>query len=339
MVTIHMTSAQVGRSLLLAALVATPSHRTPPFPPVGRSTDNVSFKSGDLTLAGTLYLPTSPGRHPAIVVLHASNGGTRDYHAYQHLARSLPPAGFAVLIYDRRGEGASTGTAGSATFRELASDGVAAVAYLETRSDIDRSRIGVWGVSQGGWLAPLAATMSPEISFVIAVSAPGVTPAQQMDYSATYALHAAGAPQSAIDRTLEVRGVVDQYFRGRSSRADAERAIGTIRQQPWFGQTFVSTDVPADPKQSRWYGQMDYDPLAVVTRVKVPILFFYAQDDAYVPVDESMRLVRKAARVSDITIRRIPGTDHFMETGKPLSAGPISRQYVDELLAWLRRPH
>jgi dienelactone hydrolase len=306
-----------------------------------RTAEQVTFPSGNIVLAGTLYLPPSGGRHAAVVVLHASGGGTRDYHAYQHLVQQLPPTGFAVLLFDRRGEGASGGTAGTASFAELAADGVAAVAYLKSRPDIDASRIGVWGISQGGWLAPLAATMSQDIAFVVAVSAPGVTPARQMDYSATYALRAAGQPSTVIDRAVRARAALNDYFRGRVSRGDAEQAISAVEKEPWFGLIFLpsSARLPLDPKHNQWYSVMDYDPIATVARVTVPMAFFFAEDDAYVPVEESMARVRATARVSDILIQQVPGTDHYMETGASGSGGPTSPVYVQQLLDWLRKHH
>jgi dipeptidyl aminopeptidase/acylaminoacyl peptidase len=116
------------------------------------------------------------------VVFHSASGPDRDFPTYQHLTTELPRSGFAVL-YDRRGSGASTGDFSSASFKELAEDGISGIRYLTTRKEIDSRRIGVWGISQCGWLGPLAATLSKDIAFVVAVSASGVSPAAQMDFA------------------------------------------------------------------------------------------------------------------------------------------------------------
>jgi len=194
-------------------------------------------------------------------------------------------------------------------------------------------------MSQGGWLATLAATMAREIAFVIAVSAPGVTPARQMDYTARYALYAAGESPAVADRAVWVRAIVNDYYRGRTQKRDAERAIGAIRPERWFSQVFLPNGgtLPDDPVHTKWYAEMDYDPLQAVARVNVPIAFFFAQDDAYVPVQESIAHVRQAVRYPDVTIQLVPGTDHYMETGAPGSGGPTSEVYIQQLLAWLRR--
>ncbi len=303
------------------------------------SAEQVSFHNGSIDLSGTLYIPSGVGRYPAVVVFHAAGGGTRSFHAYQHLATALPAAGIAVLIFDRRGSGSSTGDFNTATFQDLAADGIAGVELLKSRRDIDPERIGVWGVSQGGWLGPLAATMSRDIAFVVSVSGPGVSPAGQMDYAAATALRAAGHPPEIIDRALRIRAVVNDYYRGRATRTDAEKAIATIRHEPWFSQVFLPGrgDLPAEPRLTKWYAEMDYDPLAALARVRVPIAFFFAQADPWVPVEESIANIRQATRSNPaVTIQRIPQADHLMETGTPDSGGPISELYLNQLLGWLR---
>jgi pimeloyl-ACP methyl ester carboxylesterase len=306
--------------------------------PQAPRSEPVSFHNGNITLSGTLYRPAGTARHTGVVVFHAAGDGARDFHAYQHLTTALPAAGFAVLLFDRRGSGASVGDLNSATFQDLAADGIAAVAFLKSRQDIDPACIGVWGVSQGGWLAPLAATMSGDIAFVVAVSAPGVSPAAQMDYGAAHALRAIDQPPGVVERALRVRAVVNDYYRGRAAESQAEQAVAAIRHEPWFGQVFLPNagNLPLDPTQTKWYIEMDYDPLEVLSRVRVPIVFFFAETDAWVPIEESITNIRRAtATHSGVTIARIPQTDHLMETGAPDSGGPISEQYVGRLLEWL----
>jgi dienelactone hydrolase len=300
----------------------------------------VTFRNGDVSLAGTLYLPPGPGPFPAIVAFHAANGGNRDYHAYRHLATALPKAGFAVLLFDRRGSGGSGGDFNTATFDDLAADGIAGVSYLKSRPEIDTARIGVWGISQGGWLAPLAATMSRDIAFVVAVSVPGVSPARQMDYAATHALRATGQPAKVIDQALSVRATVNDYYRGRATRPDTERAVEAIRDERWFDEVYLpgSGNLPADPRHTKWFVEMDYNPLDGLARVRVPMAIFFAQTDRWVPVEESIAAIRQATRSNPtVMIERITGTDHLMETGKPDSGQPTSELYVKRLLAWLKR--
>jgi dipeptidyl aminopeptidase/acylaminoacyl peptidase len=274
----------------------------------------VSFHNGDVTLSGTLYLPAGPGPHPAVIAFHSASGPSRDYPTYQHLATELPRAGYAVLLYDRRGSGTSTGDFPSASFEELAADGIIGIRYLTGRREIDRQHIGVWGISQGGWLAPLAATMSRDIAFVVAVSASGVSPAAQMDFAAKYGL---------------------EHFRPACQRG--EPGLGG-EGEPWFEQVFLpgGGDLPPDPAQTKWYLEMDYDPIPVLKRISVPMAFYFGESDRWVPVDESIAKIRAATESNRrVTIRRFAGTDHLMGTGTPDSGGPVSQEYVKALVAWL----
>ena len=132
----------------------------------------VRFASGKVNLAGTLVLPEGPGAHPAVVLFHGSGAQTRNLFA----ARWFASQGLAALAYDKRGVGESTGDFRAIPFMELCDDGLAALRSLKSRKEIDAKQIGVWGLSQGGWLGPLAASRSAEVAFVIAVSGPGVSP-------------------------------------------------------------------------------------------------------------------------------------------------------------------
>lgn len=300
--------------------------------------EEVTFRNGDVTLSGTLYLPARSGPVPAIVAFHSASGGTRDYEGYQHLARRLPAIGVAVLLFDRRGSGKSGGEMRTTTFADLAADGIAGLESLKTRSDIDSRRLGVWGVSQGAWVASLAATMSSDIRYVACVSFSAVTPANQMDYAARYALRSAGNSAAVIDEALRTRTRVNEYYRGREDKESVERMVAAERSQKWFDLMMLpnSGNIPNDARQTKWYREMDYDPLTPIRRLTVPCIFFYAGDDPWVPVEESMaKVLEAAAGHARVTILRIPHTGHLMEV-RPDSPGQTSREYQDQLVKWVR---
>jgi uncharacterized protein len=148
-----------------------------------------TFPSGDIRLAYTLERPAGTGPFPAIVMGHGSGTVTR--HQGSSLARRLVDAGFAVLRYDKRGVGDSGGvyeTAGNVANSErvfpiLAGDMLAGVEFLKTRSDVDPSRIGLFGVSQAGWIIPLAASRSSDVKFMILVVGPTVSVGVENYYS------------------------------------------------------------------------------------------------------------------------------------------------------------
>lgn len=147
----------------------------------------VEFVSEGVTLSGTLWLPEGPGPHPALVIVHGS--GRQSRNSARGVARHFNPLGIAVLGYDKRGVGESGGVYvgrqnGSAqNLTLLARDAAAGVQLLRTRADIDVTQVGLWGVSQAGWIVPMAATFAPEVMFTVLISGPTVTVGEENYYS------------------------------------------------------------------------------------------------------------------------------------------------------------
>jgi dienelactone hydrolase len=151
--------------------------------------EHVILESGDVRLAATLSLPRwQEGPFPAAVIVHGS-GAThrRDLRGY---LRKLLPRGMAVLRYDKRGVGDSTGTYGTITVAEsqemlglLAGDAVTAVNWLAQHPEIDATRLGLVGGSQAGWVMPLAASRTDAVRFVVCVSGPAVTYGEEIRFS------------------------------------------------------------------------------------------------------------------------------------------------------------
>jgi hypothetical protein len=296
----------------------------------------VVFKYGDITLRGSLYLPQSAGPNPALIAFHSASGGERAFPFYRHLTEALPAIGVAVLLFDRRGSGESNGDFATATFADLASDGIAGLHFLKTRKEIDRRRIGVWGVSQGGWIAPLAAVMSDEVAFVIVVSGPGVSPAEQMSYAAAYSLREAGYSDETVREALKLRALVDSYFRGQARADEVRSLLAQARNQPWFALAFMRTELPPNPKTTKWYQEMDFNPLPTLAKLRVPVIFFFGESDRWVPIEESMMKITEATRANPrVSLHRIAGADHLMMTGQPDSGGPVSATYLKLLTQWM----
>ena len=137
--------------------------------------DCIPIPSGDITLAAQLELPSRPGPHPMVVLVHGSGKAERG----QFNCDQSPwlDRGVGLLCYDKRGVGQSTGSysnvgAGSSVdvFPVLADDVIAVVDYLAEMPEVDADRIGLIGASQAGWLMPLAASRSDEIDFIVSLS-------------------------------------------------------------------------------------------------------------------------------------------------------------------------
>jgi dipeptidyl aminopeptidase/acylaminoacyl peptidase len=151
--------------------------------------EELSFDSQGVRLTGVLHVPAGRGRRPAIVLVHGSGRVTADAQI-AGFANRLTGAGFAVYAYDKRGVGRSAGeytnvgvSNSERMFDLLAGDALAAVDRLRARRDIDPARVGLMGVSQGGWIAPLAASRSRHVRFVVTVSGPAVSVGEEIAYS------------------------------------------------------------------------------------------------------------------------------------------------------------
>jgi pimeloyl-ACP methyl ester carboxylesterase len=194
---VFLLAAACGDGAGPSAPAATPAPSGPTFP------------SGDVRLSYALDLPAGPGPFPAIVFGHGSGRTTKD--EAMSVKSRMTQAGFAVLRYDKRGVGDSTGTFEAPGLLNsdrllpiLADDMAAGVAFLRTRPEIDPNRIGLMGISQAGWIMPLAAERAP-VRFMILVVGPTVPVGIEIYYSDL----AEGTNTSFEDlsaRLLEYRG-------------------------------------------------------------------------------------------------------------------------------------
>jgi len=296
--------------------------------------EEIEFTNQTIRFAGTLYRPDTIVPCPAVVVAHPASAGERTDPFYDHLKSGLPEHGFAVLTFDRRGSGASEGNFETADFEDLASDVIAGVEYLQSRPDIDRIRIGLHGTSQGGWIVPIAAGRKRDIAFIVAVSASGVSPAEQMNYGVAFHLEKEGFDPVVIEQAIRLRNLVNEYFRGKISREEVAAELSRFEHEAWYEHAYLypSSELPVDIAQSKWHYEMDYEPLSVWERVTQPTLFLFAEVDEWVPVEQSMRNYKNAtAQLHDVTLEQIAGADHLMRT----QAGETSMQYQDILVQWL----
>jgi dienelactone hydrolase len=208
--------------------------------PVGPSLieKSVSFVNGDALLAGSLLVPGGKGSFPAVVLIQGAGPESRS--ASRFMAEVFVQHGVAALIYDKRGVGGSTGDWQTSSFEDLAGDVVAGVDYLLTQPEISKSHIGLMGSSQGGWIAPMAALLSPNVSFVIVKSAAGVTPEREELERTELLMHERGFSAAETQDALGLyKQMIDYAFTGNGwehlSAAQEKgfaRKVGRIRHFP-----------------------------------------------------------------------------------------------------------
>ena len=310
--------------------------------------EDLRFTSGhSITLAGTLFIPDDGLRHPAVVLFHGSGPQAR----LPWMGAWFAKHGVAALTYDKRGVGESTGDFRTVPLMELSDDGLAAIAFLKRRTDIDAARIGVWGLSQGGWLGPLAASRSTDVKFVIAVSGPMVTPGEQMVFYYANQLRHQGVSDADIDEASALRRRVWLYLSTREGFGEAQAALARAARKPWFRLlqrqadgvfTRSAEEILQDESISlrQWFqSEMNYDPTIALRRLAVPTLFLYGDHDEITPVPASVSAIQAtlAGRADHrVTVEVLPGADHAMYVEEPDGRRVLSAAYLDRMASWLR---
>ena len=302
-------------------------------PEVAFDQRDITFRSGDITLAGTLLLPGAQGRVPAVVFLHGS--GAEGRWASRYLASQLASRGIASLIFDKRGVGASSGDWRLATPDDLAADAVAAIARLLEEPRIDPARIGIHGHSQGGTLAPMVAARSSHVAFVIASAAAGLPTDSVEIFSVLNSVlpTATTAADSASAREY-VFELVSVAYHGRP-RARLDSLAARLKGRPWFFP-------PPAADNSYWsFSRLfaAYDPIAWWRQVRAPVLLVYGADDQRVPAARSAARIEAALRGAGnahVTIHMHPGADHTFRLRPGPSGWPVTApEYIPNLMKWL----
>jgi pimeloyl-ACP methyl ester carboxylesterase len=313
----------------------------------GISEETVRFASGDITLAGTLVLPERSQPHPAVVLVHGSGPQKRDLFT----ARWFAAEGIAALAYDKRGVGESGGDFRKVPFMELGDDGLGAIKYLKSRKEIDAKRMGVWGLSQGGWLGPLAASRSADVAFVIAVSGPGVSPGEQMIVYYANELREQGVDEGDVREASTVRRDIWGYMSSGLGYKKVKAELDEARTRPWYQRAKVQQDdsfgpLPTPAELSKpvgrsaiWFKQEAvYDPVPALRALRVPALFLFGDHDRLIPVDESVAVIQRVwveDKHRDFTIRVFPNVDHEMRLVTSEATGAIDPEYLKTMRDWL----
>lgn len=264
------------------------------------SEEQVTFTNGDVHLAGSLLVPDGDGPFPAVVLIHGSQGDDR--HVYRHYADHFARNGIAALIYDKRGTGGSTGNWRSADAGPLTADALAGVDFLKQHPAIDPGSIGVWGISQGGWLVAMAAMQDPDIAFVIGVSAAGVSPGRQEAFRIRNVLMDHGL--SGIRLTLALLWHRLLYL------------IGHLATKPYIPLPKSVKEMAGGLAVSPFL-----NPIPAWRRVHQPVLLIYGERDYLVDPVESPLLI-SAALIGHAppTVLTFEAADHSIrmtETGRP----------------------
>jgi len=301
----------------------------------GALLENVTFAGAGAVLAGSLALPERGAPVPGVVMVGGSGPSDRDNDThFPVIRRHLADAGIAVLSYDKRGVGGSSGDWLDATVDDLASDAAAALDFLRARPEVRSEAVGLFGHSEGAWVVLRTTTLREDVPWVVTNGGPGTTPAVQDRYALATALRRTGgitddevdAALAAYDRVIE------------AGRRDADFAEATrLAHSP----PTAFTEHAAEVDERLWEflkRKQDHDPIPDAVRLRCPHLAIFGADDELVPVADSIRLFTTAAchrhrdRRATLTVEVFPGADHRVRVGGGAHLAP---GYLDALTRWI----
>jgi dienelactone hydrolase len=331
----YQVTFQRGRS----AELDRPQEPKRPFP-YGEHEVRFASRSPGVRLAGTLTIPAGAGPHPAIVLISGSGAQDRDETIAGHrpflvIADHLTRRGYAVLRTDDRGVAGTTGTPMQIGLDDVAEDVRGAIVFLRSRPDIDHSRIGLLGHSEGAYVAPIVAASDSSIAFLMLLGGPAASGRDVLTAQRTKLARATGDAEarvrvdslliasvfSVIDRRPEdhrLAALVDSAFAVRlATFSESDRRIA---ERQFADRTAAQDTASLALWKSRWFKSLyHHDPAPFLLRVRAPIFALIGSLDLQVPVDQNVarfEALFAGPRRSQLTLDRMSGINHMLQRAK-----------------------
>ena len=310
--------------------------------------DEVSFRNeaADVTLAGTLTLPRAAGPFPAALLIAGSGPYDRDESIANHkpflvLSDYLTRKGIAVLRYDKRGAGKSTGSADRATTLDLASDAQAAISFLRTRKEIDASRLGLIGHSEGAIIAPYIAAHSKELPWLVLLAAPATKGQDTFLNQSELIGRAGGLSDAQLVASLTFDKAAYDLVREEPNPGILTGKLNDLLRESGFSSAIPPAALEPQLRMmsSPWFRFfLDYDPVPNLQKTKCPVLALYGQKDLQVPAKTNLPLLEKALEQAGNPypdIRQLADLNHFFQhaySGSPAEYAAIEETFSPEVL-------
>ncbi len=335
-----------------------PQTPKPPFPYTEREVKYSSPVDG-VTLAGTLTMPPGDGPHPAVLFITGSGAQDRDETIAGHkpfwvLADFLARLGVASLRVDDRGVGGSGGNTLDATSETSVMDIIAGAAFLSEQPGIDAARIGLLGHSEGGWLAPIAATRTDLVGFLILLAPPGVSGGELLVMQRQAMRRAIGVPEERLNLETTLHRALVRAIAADAPLGDIHDALRLLARMERDGmadaedyaQQVVETQAPW--LTSPWMRDLlTLDARPALRSLKIPILAMIGDLDLQVPARANLAEIRSAldfAGNSRATILEMPGLNHLLQQARDgivseylMIQETINQSALDVIAEWLRR--
>ena len=305
-----------------------PQEPKAPFPYKAEEVVFVNTKAG-IKLAGTLTIPEGRGKYPAVVMVTGSGKQNRDEEIAKHkpfwvIADYLTRNGIAVLRFDDRGVGKSTGDFDMATTGDFADDALAAITYLQKREEINRKEIGIIGHSEGGIAASVAASGSQEVAFIVSLAGFArnfneVAIEQMLDQSRRQGRNAEDIELERAWRK-KVYGIAGEKTDSATAARELWDAYNLLSQDEIKRLNWPKGRQDAHIKQILnlwWRYGLGFDSRAALMKIKCPVLALYGEKDEQVKPSDNVPFVEEALKSGGYNrydLKIMPGLNHLFQT-------------------------
>jgi len=319
-------------------------------------------KKDSLLLSGTLTLPDGKGVFPAVVLIAGSGPNDRDETLFGHkpflvISDYLTRQGFAVLRYDKRGVGKSTGDYGKATIQDFAEDAKAVVEYLRQRKEIHSSRIGLLGHSEGAIVAPMIAAGNKTVHFIVLMAGPGTKGIEVVMDQNENAMMNQGMEPETMEKLRKINREMFESlltWDGSESHRTALRDKLSylweqlplltklkVKKEPYLRSQFNALITPG------YRSFLATDPVVYLEKVSCPVLAINGENDTQVPAEKNLTTIRRALEKGKnfrSETKVYPGLNHLFQesvTGQAdeyaKSEQTISPVVLTDITNWIKR--
>lgn len=335
-----------------------------PIKPYPYYEEEVTFenKQAGITLAGTLTLPKKDGVFPVVILITGSGPQNRDEEIMGHkpflvISDFLTRNGIAVLRFDDRGTAASKGDFKTATTYDFSTDVEAGVAYLQTRKEINKKKIGLMGHSEGGIIAPMVASRSKDIAFIVLLAGTGIPGDQLLLLQQELIGKASGSSDTDLQMTKKINsGAFDIVYKSNTTdqlKIDMTDYIkkaltdnpDALKQSGMSEDDFVKLQVSQVVNPWMLYF-IKYNPAIALEKVKCPVLALNGDKDLQVAPKENLEAIKEALTKGgnkQVTTIELPGLNHLFQeckTGLPSEYATIEQTFspiaLAEILKWIK---
>jgi pimeloyl-ACP methyl ester carboxylesterase len=325
-----------------------------PFP---YASEDVTFSNqkANIVLAGTLTMPAKTGNYPAVVLITGSGPENRDEEVFDHkpflvISDYLTRNGIAVLRFDDRGVGKSTGVYKGATTADFATDVESAVTYLKTRKEINKKKIGLMGHSEGGIIAPMIAAKSGDISFIVLLAGPGIPGDELLLLQKEKIELAMNLDSQTVAKSQKIfKGAYQIILNSNNSEPDLKNKIRTYFRQSFSSgapeeQVDALTNQIVNPYMIYF---LKYNPEPALEKVKCPVLAINGEKDLQVPPEANLTAIKTALERGgnkNVTTKIFPNLNHLFQdckTGLPNEYSEIEETFspaaLEEITRWIKQ--